>query len=61
VDFTVLFNLCITHGFVPDSFGSSVIVPVIKDRNGCSDSYENYRPILLICFPSYWSCALALG
>ena len=31
---TDLFVLCIIHGFVPVGFSSSVIVPVVKDRNG---------------------------
>ena len=31
---TNLFNLCITHGCGPVSFSSSVIAPVVKDRNG---------------------------
>ena len=38
---TALFNLCIIHGFVPLSFSSSVIVPVVKDRNGDASKCSN--------------------
>ena len=37
-----------THSFVPDDFGSGVIIPIIKDRNGDTSSIENYKPITLI-------------
>jgi hypothetical protein len=43
-----LFNMCICHSFVPDSFSTSVIVPVVKDKNGKCDSFDNYRPISLV-------------
>ena len=44
---TKLFNMCLVHGFVPDSFGQSVIVPVLKDKNGNAGCYNNYRQISL--------------
>ena len=43
-----LFNLCIIHGFVPDNFSKSVIVPVVKDKNGKTDCIDNYRPVSLV-------------
>jgi exonuclease III len=43
-----LFNLCLVHGYVPDSFCHSVIVPVVKEKNGNNDSFDNYRPISLV-------------
>jgi hypothetical protein len=43
-----LFNACIVHGCVPDSFTVSIIVPVEKDKLGDSSSFENYRPISLV-------------
>ena len=43
-----LFNLCLTHDYLPDSFCYSVIVPVVKDKNGNNDSFDNYRPISLV-------------
>ena len=39
--------MMMTHSFVPDDFGSGVIIPIIKDRNGDTSSIENYRPITL--------------
>ena len=44
---TYLFNVCIIHSFVLDSFSSSMILPVIKDKNGNAGKYSNYRPISL--------------
>ena len=45
-----LFNLCIIHGFVPDNFSKSVIVPVVKDKNGKTDCIDNYRPVSFALF-----------
>ena len=44
----LLFNACIVHGCVPDSFTCSVIVPVIKDKMGDNSICTNYRPIALV-------------
>ena len=35
------------HGFVPDNFGLSVTVPVVKDKTKDVCSADNYRPIAL--------------
>ena len=35
------------HGFVPDNFGLSITVPVIKDKHGNINSANNYPPITL--------------
>ena len=45
---TLLFNMCLLHGFVPESFGSSIIIPVVKDKTCNLDKYDNYRPISLV-------------
>ena len=46
-----LLSLCITsfftHGFLPESMLSVLIVPVIKDKAGNINSKDNYRPIAL--------------
>jgi len=47
VHLTTSFNLVLRHGFVPNAFGSGVIVPLVKDRNGCHDKLSNYRGITL--------------
>jgi hypothetical protein len=40
---TRLFNLILIHGYVPSTFSSGVIVPLVKDRNGPADELYNYR------------------
>jgi hypothetical protein len=45
---TDLFNMCIVHGFVPDSFSFAVIVLVVKDKNGDVGKFSNYMPISLV-------------
>lgn len=45
----LLFNSMLTYGFVPDDFGKSILVPLIKDSNGGTSSCENYRGISLNC------------
>ena len=44
---TTLFNLMLKHGYVPSAFGTGVIVPLVKDRNGPTDKLNNYRGITL--------------
>jgi len=48
VHLKLLFSSIFTHGFVPDSFGAGIIVPLIKDKTGNLNDTENYRPITLI-------------
>jgi len=43
----LLFNLICEHGFVPDNFGYSVNVLVMKDRLGDICSTDNCRPVIL--------------
>jgi len=43
----LLFGLIFLHGFVPDDFGSGIIVPLIKDKSGNMNDIHNYRPITL--------------
>ena len=44
---TILFNLMLIHGFVPDDFGVGLIVPLIKDERGDKTDSGNYRGITL--------------
>lgn len=57
---SLLFNSCIKHAFVPDSFGSSVIVPVPKEGSINLSSFDGYRPISLVTIFSkvFESCLL---
>lgn len=37
----------LTHGYLPDSITTVVLVPVIKDKAAKLNSLQNYRPIAL--------------
>jgi len=36
------------HGFVPDGFGSGIVIPLLKDKLGNPNDLGNYRGITLI-------------
>lgn len=44
---SMCFTSFFTHGFLPESMLSVVLVPVIKDKAGKISSKDNYRPIAL--------------
>ena len=44
---SLLFSAFITHGYLPDMFMKTAIVPIIKNKTGNSDK-NNYRPIALV-------------
>ena len=49
-----LFNACIIHGYVPESFISSDILPVEKDKMFDRSSFDKYRPISYVTvFPKF--------
>ena len=41
------FSSFLSHGYLPDSFMSVVLVPIIKDKSGKINSKDNYRPIAI--------------
>ena len=49
--YKILLAECLTsflrHGFLPESFMSVVLVPIIKDKSGQINSKDNYRPIAI--------------
>ena len=45
---TTLFNSCLVHGFVPESFATSLIVPVSKGHASKLHVFEGYRPVSLV-------------
>jgi len=47
VHLTVLFNIILTYGVVPDSFGKGVVIPLIKNIEGDKTRSDNYRGITL--------------
>jgi len=42
-----LFQLILVHGYVPNSFGFGVSVPLVKDKAGNINNVDNYRAITL--------------
>ena len=40
-----LYNSMLVHGFVPESFGTNVIIPIVKNRNANCNDLTNYKPI----------------
>ena len=43
----LLFSAIFAHNFVPDDFGSGIIVPLVKDKTGNINSVDNYTPMTL--------------
>jgi len=54
VELTSLFNYMLQLGYVPDVFGTGVILPLIKNTSGDTGSSDNYCGITLS--PTYLSC-----
>ncbi|KAG7304054.1 hypothetical protein JYU34_007818 [Plutella xylostella] len=44
---SLFYNLCISHGYLPDQLTYTVVVPIVKDRTGDASDISNYRPISL--------------
>ena len=42
-----LFNLFLKHGYVPDAFCQSIVIPLVKCKNGDLSDVNNYRAIAL--------------
>ena len=47
VKLTSLFNVMLSHGFVPRQFRFGTIIPIIKDKNGDAGDVNNYRGITI--------------
>ena len=46
----LLFNITVHHGFVPDSFGNGVIIPLVNDKQGDLCNIDNYCGITYSIF-----------
>jgi len=44
---TLLFNIMLIHGVVPDAFGIGIVIPLLKNVDGNKTSTDNYRGITL--------------
>jgi len=40
-----LFNMCIVHGYIPNSCLNTTIAPIYKNKNGNMSDTSNYRPV----------------
>ena len=45
---SLLFNAIIKHGKAPGGFGSSILLPTVKDKNKDKNDVSNYRPISIL-------------
>ncbi|KAL0852559.1 hypothetical protein ABMA27_016978 [Loxostege sticticalis] len=44
---SLLFNLCVSHCYLPEDVMFTVVVPIIKNKLGDASDLSNYRPISL--------------
>lgn len=44
---SILFNLFFVHGYVPDVFCQSTIIPLVKCKSGDLSDVNNYRAIVI--------------
>ena len=44
---SLCFNAMLVHSHVPKAFSDTVLVPIIKDKNGDVTEIDNYRPIAI--------------
>ena len=44
---TIIIQIMIKHGFLPQQFLTTMLVPILKNKNGDIASKSNYRPIAL--------------
>ncbi|XP_061719997.1 uncharacterized protein LOC133527124 [Cydia pomonella] len=44
---SLLFNLCLSHSYLPPELLETLVVPIIKNRTGDASDGSNYRPISL--------------
>ena len=47
VHLSVLFNILLSYGIVPDAFGQGIIIPLVKNTEGDKTKSDNYRGIIL--------------
>ena len=50
VSVTILFSMCISHGFIHEGIMYTIIILVIKYKKGDLCSKDNYRPIAITSF-----------
>ena len=48
----ILFNMCVIHGYIPQSIMDTIITPILKDKKGDITDGDNYRPVAVTCIIS---------
>ena len=49
---SIVFNAMIIHNYLPENMLDTIIVPVLKDKQGDITDHDNYRPLALTCIVS---------
>ena len=45
---SLLFLCMLSHGFLPDAFMRTSIIPILKNKNGYISAKSNYKPIAIV-------------
>ena len=48
VHLSLLFLCMLSHGFLPDAFMQTSIIPILKNKNGDTSAKSNYRLIAIV-------------
>ena len=48
VHLAILFTSMLTHGYLPDAFMTTSIIPIFKNKNGDTSAKNNYKPITIV-------------
>ncbi len=46
---SLLFNAIVIHNYLPPCLLNTIIVPIIKDKQGNASDKDNYRPLAITC------------
>ena len=49
---SILFTSIISHGYIPDDFMKTVLLPILKSKTGDMHGVNNYHPITFVTFCS---------
>ena len=44
---SLLFSMCLSHGYLPSTLIKTTIVPIVKNKSGNLSDSNNYRPIAI--------------
>ena len=49
---SLLFSMCLSHGYLPSTLIKTTIVPIVKNKSGNLSDSNNYRPIAIATITS---------